>query len=188
MNGDFNNGSRSAFGGLNSFVSEYLNNKSNYGIGEETNNIGTCFDKSYSSRFEPNECWASWWVEGINRKYCYYGELIIEKWDDRVKYNGVKLKIYAIQKNGASQDDGDQSKYPLSVDHTATVIYDQEIEAPWGYKFTFPIANNIIDFSIVQPRYDDYWGDWTTIKYYPYDSACENCSRVEMHIQIIGVI
>ena len=184
----YNVGSAAAFADLNSEVEDILGDESEYWIGEETNNAGTCFNKSYSSRFEPNECWASWIVEGINRKYCYFGELTIEKWDNRVTYSGVKLKVYAIQKNGASQGNGDPTNYPLSVDHTSTVLYDQEVEVYWGDTISFPLVDNMIGFSIYDPGYCVNFGDYSMIRYYPYDSGCENCSTVEIHIEVLDRI
>lgn len=180
----YNQGSAEAFSGLNPFVNNYLGNTSNYGVGEDNRTNGTCFDKSYQSKFEPNECWASWWYEGINRLWCYYGKVTIEKWNNKVEYNGVKLRIYAIQKNGNSQG----GNHPLSVDHTATVIYDTEMDVRWGQEFTFPIANNIIGISIYDPGHCVNYGDYSQIRYFPYDSGCDYCSTVEIHIQVIGTI
>jgi len=181
----YNESSAAAFEGLNDEVEGYFEDESEYWIGEETRTNGTCFDKSYSSKFEPNECWASWWIEGINRKWCYYGTLKIEKWNEKVEYDGLKLRVYAIQKNGNSQGGG---SHPLSVDHTQTVLYDTEIDVNWDEEFTFPIVNNMVGFSIYDAGHCVNYGDYSTIRFFPYDSACEYCSTVEIHIQVIGVI
>lgn len=174
--------------GLNQQADDILSDKENYWVGEDTITTGTCINKSYSSRFEPNECWASWIVEGINRKYCYYGKLTVEKWDNRVTYTGVKIRISATQIDGAGSSGNPQS-YPLSVNHQTTVLYDgAEIDCPWGTEIEFPIVNNMIDFSIYDAGHCVNWGDYSTVRFYPYDSGCENCSTVNLSIQVIGIL
>lgn len=173
---------------INSEAESILSDKSQYWVGEDTTTGGLCLNKSYSSRFQPNQCWASWWIQGINRKWCYYGKLTIEKWDNRVQYSGVKIKLSATKVDGAGTG-GNPQRYPLSVNHQTTVLYDETIiEATWGTQIEFPMVNNMIAFSIYDAGHCVNWGDYSTIRFYPYDSACENCSTVNLSVEVIDYI
>lgn len=174
--------------GLNQQANSILSDKENYWIGQDTITSGLCLNKSYSSKFQPNECWASWIVQGINRKWCYYAKVIIEKWDNRVEYAGVKIRVNATQIDGAG-DTGNPQYYPLSVNHRTITVYDGSvIDAPWGTQIEFPIANNMIDFSIYDAGHCVNWGDYSQIRFFPYDSGCQYSSTVNLSIQVISFL
>lgn len=186
---EYNEGSAQAFQGLNDKVASILQDKDEYWVGQDITTTGLCLNKSYNSRFQPNECWASWLVEGINRKQCSYGKITIEKWDSRVEYSGVKIRIYATQIDGAGSN-GNPQNYPLSVNHRTTVLYDGSsiIDCPWGTQIEFPMLNNMVDFSIYDAGHCVNFGDYSQIRYYPYDSGCQDCSRVELRIEVYDIL
>ena len=184
---EYNSASAAGLSSLNDEIDNQLEDESNYWIGQQTSSTASCFNQSYTSRFEPNECWASWWVESIHRKACYYGKLKIQKWNPNVQYNGVHIRIYAVDTKGAGSG-GDQSRYPLSVEHSTTVLYDTEMDAPWGTQITLPLANNMVNFSIDRAGYCNNLGDYEYIRFFPYSSACQNCETVQIRIEIMRTI
>lgn len=184
----YNSASTAGISSINSEVSDILDDKQNYWIGQDNYTTSPCFNKDYSSKFQPNECWASWWVQNLHRKWCYYAKVTIEKWDNRVQYNGVKIRATVIQYDGGG-DGGTQQSYPLSVNHQTTRIYDgATISCPWGTQLEFPIANNMIGWTLANNPHCVNYGDYDYPRYFPYDSGCEYSSRVTISLQVISFL
>ena len=184
----FTSASTAGISSINSKVDQLLSDKNQYWVGQDNVTSSGCFNKNYSSKFEPNQCWASWWIQGLNRKWTYYGKVKIEKWDNRVTYSGVKIRITAYQNDGGG-DSGTSRNYPLSVNHRTTYIYNNtEMECPWGTEIEFPIANNRIGWSLANTPYCINYGSYEYPRYFPYDSGCQYSSTVQINIQIIDIL
>lgn len=185
---DYNSNSLKGFAQINPKVESIFSDKSEY-TSSITNTVSPCFNQNYVSNYQPNECWASWWVQGMWRKWCRFAKLKIEKWHEKVEYKGVHIKIYAIDQKGCYQSSNrNPSNYPLSVSHSENILYDSQMDVYWGEQFEFPIANNMSGMSVLESGHCVNYGDYSYTRFTPHNSGCEQCQKITISIQVMWTL
>ncbi|OQA81999.1 MAG: hypothetical protein BWY31_03497 [Lentisphaerae bacterium ADurb.Bin242] len=174
-------GASTALGQVNAAMDSYLSDYTKWGS-SDTTLTGQCLSFSYNSEWQPGECWASWAVPTIFRKWARKAKVMIERHSTTpAEALGVVADVYATLYLGT---DAGCSQEVLKLSDGTQTIYSGETRLLFGQELDLPVADNMTPIGFHNAMDCEGSGNLPEYTPYVYEVGCGVPARVTFSITV----